>query len=52
MDPEVVETFAALGNQQKQQIALGADHADQSLHSLSQAVAEPELEAVREGQRP
>ena len=29
-----------------------ADHADQSLHSLSQAVAEPELEAVREVQRP
>ncbi len=49
MDPEVVEAFAALGDQQKQQIALGAD---QSLHSLSQAVAEPELEAAREGQRP
>ena len=49
MDPAVVEAFAALGNQQKQQIAVGPD---QSLHSLSQAVAEPELEAVREGQRP
>lgn len=49
MDPAVVEAFAALGNQQKEQIVLGAD---QSLHSLSQAVGEPELEAVREGQRP
>ncbi len=49
MDPEVVEAFAALGDQQKQQIALAGD---QSLHSLSQAVAEPELEAAREGQRP
>jgi len=53
MDPEVVEAFAALGNQQKQQIALGSEHADQSsLHSLSQAVGEPELEAAQEVQRP
>ncbi len=48
MDPAVVETFAALGDQQKQQIALGAD---QSLHSLSQAVADPQLQAVREGEK-
>jgi HD-GYP domain-containing protein (c-di-GMP phosphodiesterase class II) len=48
MDPAVVEAFAALGDQQKQQIALAGD---QSLHSLSQAVAEPELQAVREGER-
>jgi putative nucleotidyltransferase with HDIG domain len=48
MDPAVVEAFAALGDQQKQHIALGAD---QSLHSLSQAVADPQLQAVREGQR-
>jgi len=55
MDPAVVEAFAALGDQQKQQTVFGADHADhadQSLHSLSQAVAEPELEAAREVQRP
>jgi hypothetical protein len=51
MDPEVVEAFAALGEQQKPQIVLGADHADQSLHSLSQAVADSQLQAVREGQR-
>lgn len=48
MDPAVVEAFAALGDQQKQQIVLAGD---QSLHSLSQAVASPELQAVREGER-
>ncbi len=49
MDPVVVEAFAALGDQHKQLRFLTED---QSLHSLSQAVAEPELQAVREGQRP
>jgi len=49
MDPAVVEAFAALGDQQKQQVVLAGD---QSLHTLSQAVAEPELQAVPEGQRP
>jgi putative nucleotidyltransferase with HDIG domain len=48
MDPAVVEAFAALGDQQKQLRLLTGD---QSLHSLSQAVAEPELQAVREGER-
>jgi len=48
MDPAVVEAFAALGDQQKQHIALAGD---QSLRSLSQAVASPELDRVREGQR-
>lgn len=48
MDPAVVEAFAALGDQQKLQIALAGDP---SLHSLSQAVASPELQAVREGER-
>jgi putative nucleotidyltransferase with HDIG domain len=48
MDPAVVEAFAALGDQQKQQVVLAGD---QSLHSLSQAVASPELAVVREGQR-
>ena len=52
MDPAVVEAFAALGDQQKKQTVFGADHEDQSLHSLSLAVAEPELEAAREVQRP
>nr|MDP9115634.1 HD-GYP domain-containing protein [Acidobacteriota bacterium] len=45
MDPEVVEAFAALGDQQKREAVPAGD---QSLHSLSQAVAE--LQAVREGQ--
>lgn len=35
MDPAVVEVFAQLGDQRKQQLALAGD---QSLHSLSQAV--------------
>ena len=48
MDPAVVEAFAALGDQQKQHIGLAGD---QSLHSLSQAVASPELDVVREGER-
>ncbi len=48
MDPAVVEAFAALGDQQKQ---LRLVTADESLYSLSQAVAEPELDAVPEGQR-
>jgi putative nucleotidyltransferase with HDIG domain len=48
MDPMVVEALAALGDQQKQQLVLAGD---QSLHSLSQAVASPEPEAVREGER-
>ncbi len=48
MDPAVVEAFAALGDQQKQLVALAGDT---SLHSLSQAVASPELQAVREGER-
>jgi len=43
MDPVVVEVFAQLGDQRKQQMAIAVD---QSLQSLSQAVAAPEtLEA-------
>jgi hypothetical protein len=48
MDPVVVEVFAQLGDQRKQQVAPAGD---QSLQSLSQALASPaggERQAVNE----
>jgi putative nucleotidyltransferase with HDIG domain len=46
MDPVVVEVFAQLGDQRKQQMVLAGD---QSLQSLSQAVAAPAGEETPEG---
>jgi len=48
MDPAVVKAFAALGDQQKRQIAQAED---QSLHSLSQAVANLQPQAERESEK-
>src|SRR4029077_5389380 len=45
MDPMVVEAFAQLGDQRKQKIAVARD---QSLQSLSQAVAAPEAQEANE----
>ncbi len=45
MDPVVVDVFAQLGDQRKQQMAVAVD---QSLQSLSQAVAAPETQEANE----
>ena len=45
MDPVVVEVFAQLGDQRKQQMPVAGD---QSLQSLSQAVAAPETQEANE----